>query len=66
MTRAAASPFYPEVLVSVGQSKGKKRGGAVKCHNMFQPIWPSSGVTIYLVGKTVAFVVAAITCVGPK
>jgi hypothetical protein len=34
-----------------------------KGHNMYQAIWPSSGVKIYLMRKAL-FVVAAIACVG--
>jgi hypothetical protein len=37
-----------------------------KSHNMFRPIWPSSGVKIYLMRKPLLFVVAVIACVGPS
>jgi hypothetical protein len=30
---------------------------------MFRPIWTSSGVKTYLLGKLMLFVVAAVTCV---
>jgi hypothetical protein len=33
---------------------------------MFRPIWPPPGVRIYLMGKLLLSVVAAITCVGPQ
>jgi hypothetical protein len=33
---------------------------------MFRQIWPSSGVRIYLMGKLLLSVVAAVTCVGPS
>jgi hypothetical protein len=33
---------------------------------MFQPIWPSSGVKIYLLGKLMIFAVTAVTYAGPS
>jgi hypothetical protein len=32
---------------------------------MFRPIWPPSGVRIYLMWKLLLSVVAAVTCIGP-
>jgi hypothetical protein len=37
-----------------------------KTHNMFRPIWPTSGVKIYLMRKPLLYVVAAIAYVGPS
>jgi hypothetical protein len=37
-----------------------------KSHNMFRPIWPSSGVRIYLMGKLLLSVIGAVTCVRPS